>query len=235
MKRLEISKLMDEYRDDEFFPEEWNAADVAVVKDKVLAKAALAGTRRKPSLKTVLLAAALAVGCLLSIAAGLPMKVYQLISVSGDSMIIQTDETGKNYLYYGWENTSIPIVLEDGRLWLVLRDEERIDVTDLIDEDTPYIVEGQDPETGLKNYLAVGGTPEDYGYVLIVEMPLGGHTSNAWNTYSICCDVGGELIEYNDWAAFAPHTDDGPMPSESIVFVNKPWYDHAIAQLSLWS
>ena len=235
MKRTRISKLMDEYTDTEFFPEEGCAADVEAVKDKVLAKAAApAGKRRMPSLKTVLLAAALAVGCLLSIAAGLPTKIYRLITASGNSVVVQMDETGENYLNFGWENTSAPIVLEDGRLWLVLQNEECTDVTDLIDMDTPYIVEGEDPETGLKNYLVVGGTPEDYGYGLFVEMPLGGYIGNGWNTYSICYKVNGELIEHDDWLASGPHTDSEPMPSESVVTVYKPWYDNAMARLGLW-
>ena len=42
--------------------------------------------RRKPSVKVMVLAAALAVGCVLSIAAGLPAQVYNF--VAGGSAII---------------------------------------------------------------------------------------------------------------------------------------------------
>lgn len=233
MKRLEVSKLMDEYVDDEFFPEGGETADVQAVKDRVLAQAAPA-KRRKTPLKMVLLAAALGVAGLLCIAAAGPLtQLYHM--VSGDSMLIQTDPTGQHYLHISWQDTSTPIVLEDGRLWLVVGD-ERTDVTDLIDENTPYIVEGEDPDSGLKNYLIVGGTPEDYGWQIWMEMPLGGY-SGGWNTYTTYYDVDGKLIEYHVWNAENHSIDGEPLPSELVpdtVVVNKPWYDAADAQLGLW-
>ena len=234
MKRLEVSKLMDEYVDDEFFPEGGETADVQAVKDRVLAQAAPAKRRRAP-LKMVLLAAALGVAGLLCIAAAGPLtQLYHM--VSGDSMLIQTDPTGQYYLHISWQDTSTPIVLEDGRLWLVVGD-ERTDVTDLIDENTPYIVEGEDPDSGLKNYLIVGGTPEDYGWQIWMEMPLGGYSGGGWNTYTTYYDVDGKLIEYHVWNAENHSIDGEPLPSELVpdtVVVNKPWYDAADAQLGLW-
>lgn len=234
MKRLEVSKLMDEYVDDEFFPEGGETADVQAVKDRVLAQAAPA-KRRKTPLKMVLLAAALGVAGLLCIAAAGPLtQLYHM--VSGDSMLIQTDPTGQYYLHISWQDTSTPIVLEDGRLWLVVGD-ERTDVTDLIDENTPYIVEGEDPNSGLKNYLIVGGTPEDYGWQIWMEMPLGGYSGGGWNTYTTYYDVDGKLIEYHVWNAENHSMDGEPLSSELVpdtVVVNKPWYDAADAQLGLW-
>ena len=79
MKRLRISELMDEYTDDEFFPQGGETADLQAVKDRVLAKAAPAKKRRAP-LKMALLAAALAVASVLCIAAGLPTTVYHLVT-----------------------------------------------------------------------------------------------------------------------------------------------------------
>lgn len=234
MKRLEVSKLMDDYVDDEFFPEGGETADVQAVKDRVLAQAAPAKRRRAP-LKMVLLAAALGVAGLLCIAAAGPLtQLYHM--VSGDSMLIQTDPTGQYYLHISWQDTSTPIVLEDGRLWLVVGD-ERTDVTDLIDENTPYIVEGEDPDSGLKNYLIVGGTPEDYGWQIWMEMPLGGYSGGGWNTYTTYYDVDGKLIEYHVWNAENHSMDGEPLSSELVpdtVVVNKPWYDAADAQLGLW-
>ena len=234
MKRLEVSKLMDEYVDNEFFPEGGETADVQAVRDRVLAQAAPA-KRRKTPLKMVLLAAALGVAGLLCIAAAGPLtQLYHM--VSGDSMLIQADPTGQYYLHISWQDTSTPIVLEDGRLWLVVGD-ERTDVTDLIDENTPYIVEGEDPDSGLKNYLIVGGTPEDYGWQIWMEMPLGGYSGGGWNTYTTYYDVDGKLIEYHVWNAENHSMDGEPLPSELVpdtVVVNKPWYDAADAQLGLW-
>lgn len=234
MKRLEISRLMDEYVDGEFFPQGGETADLQALKDRVLAKAAPARKRRKP-LKMVLLAAALAAVSVLCIAAAGPLtQLYHM--VSGDSLLIQTDPTGQHYLRISWNDISNPLVLEDGRLWLVLGD-ERTDVTDLIDENTPYIVEGVDPDSGLKNYLIVGGTPEDHGCQIWTEMPLGGYSGGGWNTYTTYYDVDGKLIEYHEWNAENHSIDGEPLPSELVpdtVFVNKPWYDAADAQLGLW-
>ena len=234
MKRLEISRLMDEYEDNEFFPQGGETADLQAVKARVLAQAAPAKRRRMP-LKMTLLAAALAVGCVLCIAAAGPLtQLYRM--VSGDSVLIQTDPTGQYYLHISWKDINTPIMLEDGRLWLVLAD-ERIDVTDLIDEDTPYMLEGEDPDSGLKNYLIVGGTPEDYGWQIWMEMPLGGYSGGGWNTYTTYYDVDGELVEYHKWNAENHSTDGNPLPSELVpdtVIVNKPWYDAADAQLGLW-
>ena len=58
MKRLEISRLMDEYEDNEFFPQGGETADLQAVKARVLAQAAPAKQRRM-LLKMTLLAAAL--------------------------------------------------------------------------------------------------------------------------------------------------------------------------------
>ena len=120
MKRLEISRLMDEYEDNEFFPQGGETADLQAVKARVLAQAAPAKRRRMP-LKMTLLAAALAVGCVLCIAAAGPLtQLYRM--VSGDSVLIQTDPTGQYYLHISWKDINTPIMLEDGRLWLVLAD-----------------------------------------------------------------------------------------------------------------
>ena len=40
----------------------------------------------------------------------------------------------------------------DGQLFFVLN-EERTDITDKISDDTPYIYDGSDPETGLTYYF----------------------------------------------------------------------------------
>ena len=236
MKKLEISRLMDDYRDDEFFPEGGSTADVEAVKKLVLAKAAPA-KKRRPRFAQVLLAAALAVGCALCVACigpNLPMQVYHM--VTGGSAQIQLDATGQYYTYISLEDVGTPIVLEDGRLWLDL-DGGRTDVTDLINEETPYIVTGEDPETGLKSYLIVGGTPEDYGWHVWMEMPLGDYSGGGWNSYTTYCKIDGELVEYNEWRASLPYGEDETIPGELIpktVNVNKPWFENGDAQLHLW-
>ena len=228
MKRIRISKLMDEYTDTEVFPTEGSTVDPEAVKERVLAQTVPGKRRRVPPKKAILLAAALAVGCLLSIAAGLPMKVYQFVSDA--STVVETaGAEGEYYFDISWNMEPSPVVLEDGRLWIVLYN-DRADVTDLIDADTPYIMEGRDPETGIKAYLAVGGTPEDYGWTMWREIPPGGYTSASWNNQTAYCEVDGKLVEYQDWLASESLTIDDPVPSDlevpKITYVNKPWYEN---------
>lgn len=182
MKRLEISKLMDEYVDTEFFPEGGGTAHREAVKARVLAQAEPAKKRPRPHLKTVLIAAALAAVGVLCVAAGLPMMTYQLFT--GGTMVADVETSGPNrHIYYDLRNAfpEDPLVLEDGRLWLVLNG-ERTDITDRIDMETPYIVEHTDPETGLSSSLILGGTSEDFGWCLWQQLPnQGGYSAYGYN------------------------------------------------------
>ena len=234
MKRLEISRLMDEYQDNEFFPEGGGIADTQVVKGRVLTLVAPAKKRRSLPLTKVLIAAALAVGCVLCIAAGLPQTVSHLIS--GDFLIFQTDPN--NYLLQIDLRAaeSDPLILENGRLWLVL-DGERTDITDRIDEATPYIIEDTDPDTGLKNYLILGGTPEDFGWQWWAEIPQGGYVGGGENTYDLYYMVDGEQVDINDWRASVSYNGDGPIPTDLLpeeITVNKPWWEKGYAQVGIW-
>lgn len=224
MKKLEISRLMDEYVDTEFFPEGGSAADADAVKARVLAQAAPAKRRRAP-LKMALLAAALAVGCALCIAAGLPTTVYHL--ATGGTVTVQRGPDG--YASYDFSNQfpAEPVVLENGRLWLVVKD-ERTDITDLIDMETPYIVEDTDPETGLSNYLIVGGTPEDFGYCSYQETKRGGYAGGgSGGCYTPYSTIDGVPYDVRDLTPeqYARRDPGGDYDEW------RPWYLNAIAQL----
>lgn len=165
MKQVEISKLMDEYRDSEFFPEGGSTVDPEAVKDLVLAKIKpAAGKRRLSGRKKLLLAAGLAAALLL-IGAGFPYMQHRL--VSGVLTFQQTaDSRITSLVHYG------PVMeLEEGRLFFVQDDGQRIDITDRIDENTPYIFDGSDPEQDMVYYLIMGGTPDGYGYLEWIEAP----------------------------------------------------------------
>ena len=165
MKRLEISKLMDEYVDTEFFPEAGTTADAQAVKARVLAKAAPAKRRRRP-LKMALLAAALAVGCVLCVAAGLPDTVYHILS--GTMSFEQTDVRAIKFMAN--DNLGL-VVYEENRLYIVTED-GRIDITDSIDQETAYIYDDSDPDVGITHYLIVGGTPPyAYGWLEWISAP----------------------------------------------------------------
>ena len=224
MKRLEISRLMDEYVDGEFFPLGGESADTQAVKDRVLAKAAPAKKRRRP-LRMALLAAAMAVGCVLCIAAGLPTTVYHL--VTGGTVTVQRGPDG--YASYDFSNQfpAEPVVLEEGRLWLVIND-DRTDITDLIDMETPYILEDTDPESGLSNYLIVGGTPEDFGYCSYQETTSGGFAGGgSGGCYTSYSTIDGIPYDVRD---LTPEQYEQRDPGGDYDEW-RPWYLNAIEQL----
>lgn len=229
MKRLEISKLMDEYQDNEFFPEGGSTADTQAVKDRVMAQAVPAKKKRVPRFAQVLLAAALAVGCVLMIAAGLPMTAYQLFT--GGTMLADVEMSGPNrhtYVNLSDAFPEDPLVLENGRLWLVLNG-ERTDITDRIDEKTPYIIEDKDPATGLKTSLVLGGVPEDFGWCLWQELPNGGgYSAHEHNNRTTQVVIDGVTYEYSK--ELEARFDE--WDSCDIIF--KPWYEAGEKQLTIF-
>ena len=169
MKRLRISSLMDEYTDTEFFPTGGSAVDPKAVKERVLAQAmAAAPTRRKqkmPRKKKILLAAALAAALVLLVGAGYPFFQQQLVN---GSLSFGQDERGK---YVSYEQRDNIIEEEDGRLYFSPEDGQRIDITDLVSEETPYIYDASDPDTGMVYYIVMGGTPESFGWFEWIQTP----------------------------------------------------------------
>lgn len=161
MKRLEISRLMDEYMDNEFFPEGGSTADVETVKGWVMAKAAPAEKKRRiPRFARVMLAAALAVGCVLCIAAGLPDMVHHMLC--GMISFEQTEEY--RLIDFQPDYNPRPVVQENGRLYFVT-EHGQIDITDRVDLYTAYICDYSDPKAEITHYLIIGGIPGEYGWL----------------------------------------------------------------------
>ncbi|MDE6261501.1 MAG: hypothetical protein K2M42_11725 [Oscillospiraceae bacterium] len=181
-------------------------------------------------LRAGLIAAALAVGCVLSIAAGLPAQVYNFVSggsvavtFAGDDVIDEsTDETSGE-----WNE---PIVLEDGKLWFV-NGEERTDITGLIDGDTPYIYEHTDPATGNKGYVILGGTVDDFGWAEFVQLDNGDlDYSRLMGNGSFDCfaTLDGKRLRMSD-------IPEDQIEQLNITFetVCRPWLQAALDQLGL--
>lgn len=221
MKQVKISELMDDYRDDEFFPEGGSTADSGAVKERVLAKAAPAGKRRMPRWKTALIAAALAVGAVLCIAAGLPDRIFQLAS-GGKALYRPADG-----LHIESFNGVGPIAAEEGRLWLTING-QHTDITDLIDEATPYIYDNTDPATGYRDYLIVGGTVEDYGWFECYEIEKGRFAGSGSNRHTIYCTIEGVTYDYGSLTEEQRERID----PDSFSEVLKPWFENAAKQLN---
>lgn len=187
--------------------------------------------RRKPSVKMLVLAAALAVGCVLSIAAGLPAQVYNFMS--GGSVVFMppsgVDGTiGGAEMVLGDESYA-PIVQEDGKLWFV-NGEERTDLTGLIDENTPYIYEHTDPKTGNKGYVVMGGTLDHFGWAefFSTEDGAGSLTGLDYDdTYLIIDGVRQPSYQMSPELVEKLNHD----PSYELETVNRPWFQAALDQL----
>lgn len=226
MKRLEISKLMDEYTDTEFYPTGGSVANAEAVKEQVLAQAVPAKRRRMPLRNRVLLAAALAAMLAILVGAGVPSKLIQTLN----SSIFHQESPGHDHI-----TRLVPVSLENGRLWFIA-DGQHIDITDLIDEETPYIYDGSDPETGLVNYLIVGGTPENYGWHEHLSSPdvpyYGGGGENTLDTYYYCAEDG---VTYREDQLTPEQRRQVDMKAEGweIRLKDRPWMVTAALELGI--
>lgn len=186
--------------------------------------------RRRPSVKVLVLAAALAVGCVLCTAAGLPAQVYNF--VTGGTLVVTPAGGG---IIGGVEMTlsgeqDEPIVLENGKLWFV-NGEERTDITGLIDENTPYIYEHTDPATGNKGYVIMGGTMDDFGWAEYADLD-GNSSLTGNNSFDYFVTLDGEQLRMTDL------TEDqmkrlNEMENFTLETVYRPWLTKAMEQLGL--
>ena len=189
MKRLRISKLMDEYTDTEFFPTGGSVVSLEGVKARVLA-AAKAPAKKKPMprKKKVLLAAALAAAMVLLMAAGYPYFQHKLVG-GMLSFEQRSDERTTSFVH----NTPV-VENENGRLIFNQDDGQRIDITDLVSEETPYIYDGSNPESEMIYYIIMGGTPEFYGWLEWIRVPYPFDDSNLGGTYAPDFDENGNPV-----------------------------------------
>ena len=170
MKKIEISRLMDEYWDEEFGPGEDNILDEERVKEHVRARLRQ-GARKK---RRILLAAAALAACLGLVGWSYGERIFHLL---GGGQVVIGGGAGMGYgevhMSDGYDENGQPLVvsLEDGRLWFVARG-QRVDITDQVDAATAYIDSWWDEEGNLY-YVMAGGTPEDYGWYQGVTAPDG--------------------------------------------------------------
>ena len=159
-KELDITKIMDEYTDNEFCIEGEQAVDTEKAVGDLLAR-----VRQKKRIKPVfkaLIAAAAAV-CVLggTAAIGIGLSQYGFTTNTNIHVDVDNDSGDKSF---DMTDPRHPFRLEEGRI-IFTADGGETDITDLIDENTPYIYEYVNPETGGKCCIIIGGTPDFPGYV----------------------------------------------------------------------
>lgn len=184
---------------------------------------------RMPKAGKIALAAALAVGCVLSIAAGLPAQVYNF--VSGGVTVVDDSGSGEIKIGLTGEDPAAPIVLEDGRLWLSA-DGQKVDITDQMDEDTPYIFERTDPDTKQKGYVVAGGTVDDYGWAEFFLTENGACSMVGENAWENMIPIDGKDIPLGQLTEdqLDALNEDGGVLCESVY---RPWLNKALEQLGL--
>lgn len=230
MKRLTISGLMDEYTDTEFFPTGGSVADPEAVKGLVLASVKAPAPVKKgrmPKRKKILLAAALAAVLVVLVGAGSSTFVQGLLTGRVEYEITPDKQTVSVI------HDKPPVRQEDGRIWFVANG-QRIDITDLIDEETPFIYDGCDPDTKLVDYLIVGGVPGNVGwyeYFRAPNVPYCGGSDNALVAYYESADgvryLKNELTQ-EQWEEISSDTGEW-----EVVYVERPWVAAAEAELNL--
>ena len=147
MKRIDLFQLMNAFQDEEFEPEEECFVDENKVKETVLAQV----RRKKRKGRTVLVLAAALAACLALAGWTYGERIYQFIS--GSQVTIREIAgmgSGTITMSDGLDENGDPTIisLEDGRLWFVAGD-QRVDVTDQVDEETPYVYTVTDEEDNL--------------------------------------------------------------------------------------
>lgn len=185
------------------------------------------GKRHVPRGVKLGLAAALAVGCVLSIAAGLPAQVYNF--VSGGQTVVQSGTGDTSFTLNG--DVAGPVSVENGRL-MFTADGQKLDITDKVDENTPYILERVDPETKQKGYVVAGGTVDDFGWAEFFVAEDGSCSMTGENAWEFMVPVDNEQIPMSELTDTQREmlNKDGNHLMETV---NRPWLETALDQLGL--
>ena len=159
LRKIEIAHMMDAYEEEEFAPEEEALVDPQRVRTAVMGRVRRGRTRR------ILLTAAVLAACGLA-------QPGDVVLLNGGQVTIGAGY-GTVQMSDGYDEQGNPVILslEQDRLWLVARG-QRLDVTDQVDEKTPYVDTWWDEEDTL-HYVIVGGTTEDYGWVEGIKLADG--------------------------------------------------------------
>lgn len=174
MSKYDIYELMGEYTDEEFAPSIDNSINVKEVRKHVEERVEM--PRRHIRLKTALVAAAVAAAA--AICTGVAIATYNnhvtltvdMLATKGVVVNYGYSDDGGSYRETDYRETEeiSPLELREGRLWFVA-DGQDFDVTDMIDMETAYIYKTVNPDTGLADWIVVGGTPECYGFYEIMK------------------------------------------------------------------
>ena len=165
---IKISRLMDLYTDNEFFIQGESEVNLDMVKKNVVEQAAGAKKKIKPLAKVLVGVAAAAVLAVGATATTVAIMKGSVQNATGSTYNFEIRNDGGYQIWIKPADYGSVLTLEDdGRLYFNIND-EHTDVTDLMDNQTPYIYAYTNADTGLKNYVVLGGTPEEYYLIDLV-------------------------------------------------------------------
>ena len=168
-KEIDITKIMDDYTDNEFGIEGEQAVDTEKAVSDLLAQVKPKKKRVKPLIKVLVAAVAVAV------LAGAVTATTLIVqggyrTPSGMTVSYEADENNSRVVV-DVTNQVAPIKVEKGNRLFFTGHGQYIDITELVDENTPYIYSYENYE-GDTCYVAVGGAAGDYGYLEIFPAGL---------------------------------------------------------------
>ena len=222
-KEYKISELMENYTDNEFFLEGEQTVDTEKAVNDLLAQVR-PKKRMKPLFKVIAAAAAAVVLAGAATAGTLvlngsfktPTNINVSYKAEGDSCYVHFDST---------EETSPIKVEENDRLYFIA-DGEHTDITDLVDENTPYIYSYVNTE-GFTCYIIAGGAAGDYGYFELLPVGDTGTWSASMSNTRASED---SWIELLNGVEYTPEAVD-----EAFRSVYRTWVLAAFDELGLWS
>lgn len=188
MNRIKISEIMDNYTDNDMILNAEADIDTEKVKKNVL-KMTKRRTVKKPVKAIIALAAAVACLSAVTVAADLPERFFG--SIHGKTNALVTLHRGG--VDWTIDDAEDPFEYRDGRIIFTAMGGEE-DITDLIDDETPYIASYVSFETGMTNYIAVGGKPGRTGFQEFIN--FGTEEEPCWGGYGVFAQKGGSVSVY---------------------------------------
>lgn len=213
MKReIDITMLMDNYTDSEFNI----GGEPAVEADKVVS-AVLPQVKQKkkvkPLFKVIAAAAAAVVLAGTVTAATIAIRARYETLTGLDVEYWMEGGHGGYSIKQDADGRELPVKLDGNNRLLFTADGQDTDITDLVDEDTPYIYDytGTDGSTC---YVVVGGAAGDYGYFDLVSLKMS--EEETW------------------WNVIGHNTTVRDRVDEERRSMFKPWCLAALDELDIW-
>ena len=237
-REIDITELMDSYTDNEF-----NIVGEAGVDAENIVSAVLPQVKQKKKVKPLfkmLIAAAAAAAVLAggATAADIVIKGGYTTSTGIDVSYEFGENHGSWHISHG-EGEILRV--EEGNRLMFVADGQYIDITDLVDENTPYIYSYENSR-GDACYIAAGGAAGDYGYVSLVPIPMSedyvGWDENGYNVQvprEQWKEYPADIVVYDDdemkeekWEAYYKAVDE----AKRSWF--KPWCLAAFEETGVW-